>query len=152
MATSTAAPSSLQPKTRTHGALLAALAVAVAATVASCGDGGSTSGATPKITGAAARRGAAVAGDNGCQTCHTTNGKRTTGPTWKDLAGSEVELDGGGKVAADDAYLSRAIVDPKAEVVSGFPSIMPSYDLSGDEVQDLVAYLKALSSEPSPPG
>lgn len=139
-------------RTRIRGALLAVLVVAMVVTGASCGDGSGTDGVSPTITGAAAQRGQALADDKGCQTCHTTSGRRTTGPTWKDLAGSEVELDGGDSVAADDAYLARAIVDPKAEVVSGFPSIMPSYDLSGDEVKDLVAYLKELSSEGSGPG
>lgn len=127
-----------------------ALVACVALGLVACGDGDSTEG-SPTVTGAAALRGEQLAQDNGCQSCHTTNGKRSTGPTWKDLAGSEVELDGGERVPADDAYLARAITDPEAQVVAGFPSIMPSaYDFTDEEVADLVAYLNELSTTGSP--
>ena len=123
------------------------MALAVVATLGACGDGGSTS-AVPPITGVAARRGMAVASDQGCTNCHSDNGRRSTGPTWAGLAGSEVTLDDGQKVPADTDYLTRAIVDPRSQVVAGFSNIMPaSYadQLSRTQVGDLVAYLKALS-------
>lgn len=141
-------PSSRRRPARSLLALL--LAASAATGLVACGDGDSTEG-SPTVTGAAALRGEQLAQDNGCQSCHTTNGKRSTGPTWKDLAGSEVELDGGERVLADDAYLARAITDPEAEVVAGFPSIMPSaYDFTDDEVADLVAYLNELSATGAP--
>lgn len=140
------APPSSTPRRRRALAPLAAVLLAVAATVAACGDGGSTAGA-PKITDPAAKRGQQLAKDSGCQSCHSTNGKNGTGPTWTDLAGSQVELDGGETVTADDAYLARAITDPKAEVVDGYPSIMPqAYEFTDEQVDDLVAYLRALST------
>lgn len=126
--------------------------LALGAALGACGDdgdAGSTSG-TPTITGAAAKRGRQLAKTNGCQDCHTTTGQRMTGPTWKDLAGSEVDLDGGRTVTADDAYLAQAITDPKSQVVEGFANIMPSYDLTPAEVDDLVAYLRELSPEAKP--
>lgn len=121
-----------------------ALACALTLAVGSCGDGGASS-APPTITGAAAQRGEQVAANRGCGNCHTDDGGRSTGPTWKDLAGSEVELDDGTKVRADDTYLAVAVTDPKVQVVKGFASIMPSYDLTDAEVADLVAYLRELS-------
>lgn len=130
---------------------LVAVLVSMGAAVAACGDGGSTAGTSaPPITGAAAERGQQLAMEKGCETCHTTTGKRMTGPTWKDLAGSEVDLAGGRSVTADDAYLARAIADPDTEVVRGFVAIMPSYDLTEREVADLVAYLRALSPDAPP--
>jgi cytochrome c oxidase subunit 2 len=122
--------------------------VALAAAAASCGDGGSSAG-VPTITGAAAKRGQAVAEANGCQNCHNPGGGRATGPTWKDMAGSEVELEGGEVVVADDDYLERAILDPRSEVVDGFPNIMPIYadELSDEQVADLIAYLRELSTK-----
>ncbi len=144
--TSSSSPSA-GPIGRSRRWLVPLATALVALTAAACGDGGSSSGAPP-ITGEAALRGEQLASDNGCRSCHTPDGGRSTGPTWKGLAGSEVELDGGDQVTADDAYLARAITDPDAQVAKGFPAIMPSsYDFTDDELADLVAYLRALSPE-----
>lgn len=146
-----------RPTRRPSTSVLAlAMAAATVMGLAACGDDGSEP-ASPTITGAAAKRGEQLAQDNGCQSCHTISGNRSTGPTWKDLAGAEVELDGGERVIADDAYLARSITDPEAQVVEGFPAIMPkAYDFTDAEVADLVAYLNELSTlgtdEPEPAG
>lgn len=131
-----------------RGPWLVVIATVVAAVaLGACGD---DSGSAPTITGAAAKRGQALAGDQGCTNCHTDNGRRSTGPSWADLAGSEVTLDGGETVTADADYLGQAIVDPGSQVVAGFSNIMPATygdDLSSDEVDDLVAYLQELSPD-----
>lgn len=126
---------------------LAAVVLAVATlTLVACGE--SDQYAVPTINGAAAKRGETVARDQGCISCHSASGRRSTGPTWKDLAGSTVALDGGTSVKADDAYLRTAITDPRAQVVSGYANIMPTTyaSLSADDVDDLVAYLRQLST------
>lgn len=127
------------------------MAVAVAATLGACGDEGEGGGASVEIMGAAAQRGQTIADAQGCTNCHSDNGRRSTGPTWQGLAGSEVELDDGTTVTADAAYLKQAIVDPRSEVVDGFPNIMPENydDLSPDELDDLVAYLEELAEQPA---
>ena len=132
--------------------VLAAVVLAAAATsggLAACG--GSNEYAVPEMPTKAAEAGQALARERGCLSCHTESGRQSTGPTWKGLAGSEVELASGQTVTADDDYLERSIVDPKAEVVAGFAPIMPtSYtDLTDDELSDLVAYLRALSPDAS---
>lgn len=118
--------------------------VVLAGAVTACGDDEAPSGA-PTITGAAAKHGQQLAKVNGCQDCHSTTGERMTGPTWKDLAGSEVDLASGRTVTADEVYLASSITDPDADVVEGFPAIMPSYDLTDEEVDDLVVYLRQLA-------
>lgn len=125
------------------------MAVAVAATLGACGDEGEGGGAPVEITGAAAQRGQAIADAQGCTNCHSDNGRRSTGPTWQGLAGSEVELDDGTTVTADADYLKKAIVDPRSEVVAGFPNIMPENydDLSPAELDDLVAYFEELAEQ-----
>ncbi len=131
-----------------------ALAFGLLSVLVGCGDGGSGGSPAPTITGAAAKRGQALAKAKGCTGCHTDDGGRSTGPTWAGVAGTEVTLDGGEKVIADADYLTRAIVDPRSEVVAGFTNIMPTAygdDLSAEEVADLVAYLQELSPE-QPPG
>ena len=113
--------------------------------LSACGDGG-TAGA-PDPTSAAGQRGLALAKSSGCQACHTANGKSSTGPTWKGLAGSRVKLSGGKTVTADEAYLAESITDPGAKIVDGYAAIMPKNSLSGSEVKDLVAYLQELVPE-----
>lgn len=95
--------------------------------------------------------GQAVAQRDGCVACHSVNGVAGVGPTWKGLAGSQVALDTGKSVLADDAYLSRSITDPDADVVKGYQKgVMASgvvgvkSDLTADNVAALVAYIKSL--------
>lgn len=89
--------------------------------------------------------GAGLVGSLGCSTCHSTNGDRKQGPTWKGLAESEVSLTDGSTVRADRAYLARSIEDPDAEVVDGFTAIMPDLGLEQDQVDAIVTYIEELS-------
>lgn len=85
-----------------------------------------------------------------CLGCHTVDGNKSVGPTWKDLYGHEVELKDGSKVIADEAYLTESIKDPGAKVVKDFPeNAMPPYGaiLSDQNIADLVAYIKTLSEK-----
>lgn len=139
-------------RSRHRVSLVAAALVTLALTVAACGgdgDGGGSSSsdaAGPELS-AAGKRGQVVASDNGCTACHSTDGSRSTGPTWKGLAGAEVKLDDGSAVTADAEYLARSVTDPRSQVVDGYANIMPaSYGhLSDAEVDDLVAYLRDLA-------
>lgn len=90
-----------------------------------------------------------LAGLFGCQTCHSTDGSKKTGPTWYKLFGSTVTLAGGTKVKADETYLHTSIVDPNKQIVQGFdPNVMPATfakALTEDQITDLIAYIKTLS-------
>ncbi len=91
--------------------------------------------------------GRATAVQMGCLACHSINGTRLVGPTWKGLYGSAVPLADGTTVKADESYLSTSILDPNAQVVKSFPpSVMPPFKgrLSDQQVQDLVAYIQSL--------
>jgi mono/diheme cytochrome c family protein len=91
-------------------------------------------------------RGKTVAQDNGCMTCHSTDGAKLVGPTWQNLYGSEKTFDDGSTATADEEYLRESIVEPSAKVVEGFPPSMVPYDyLSDSEINSLVAYIKSLS-------
>jgi mono/diheme cytochrome c family protein len=108
---------------------------------------GSDSG--PELSEAGAR-GRKVSNSNGCASCHGTDGQGGVGPEWVGLAGSDVTLEGGSVVVADDDYLRQAIVDPSAQIVAGYTLKMPENDLSDDEVTDVIAYIHDLS--PGEPG
>jgi cytochrome c oxidase subunit 2 len=86
----------------------------------------------------------------GCNACHTTDGSSGTGPTWKGLYGSQVTLDTGEKLTADDAYLRESILDPDAKIVEGFDpglmsAVIPPGSITDEEADALVAYIKTLS-------
>lgn len=105
--------------------------------------------ATVTFDAEAAARGALLAEAQGCLQCHTVDGTLgTSGPTWKGLAGSSRPVESGGFVTADDAYLVNSIVDPDAQVVTGYQPIMPGFyadQLNEQEISDLVEYIKSLS-------
>jgi cytochrome c oxidase subunit 2 len=84
---------------------------------------------------AAAAAGREVALSEGCAACHGDNGEGSIGPAWIGLAGSTVELEGGGTVVADTDYLYRSIVDPQAEVVAGTTVKMPVTELSDEQAK-----------------
>lgn len=81
-----------------------------------------------------------------CLSCHTADGRDSVGPTWQGLYGSEVELEGGETVTADDEYITESIVDPNAKVVKDFPAVMPSFEgqLTEDQIDAIIAYIRTL--------
>ncbi len=82
---------------------------------------------------------------SGCAACHGGDGRGVTGPSWVGLAGSEVELEDGSFIVADEAYLLRSILDPGADVRAGFSVVMPANTLTEDDARAVVAYIEALS-------
>ena len=84
----------------------------------------------------------------GCIACHSLDGKRKPGPTWKGLFGSKRKLNSGNVVVADEAYILRSIFDPRAEVVKGYPrSLMPKglgKKLSDEQVDAIIALIKSI--------
>jgi len=121
--------------------LAPALATVVVLGLAGCGgddDGGGAS------LSPAAEEGRETARQAGCTACHGVDGEGGVGPGWVGSLGSEVELDDGTTVTVDEAYLTRAIADPSAEVRSGFDVQMPENDLSDDEIASIVEYIVAL--------
>jgi cytochrome c1 len=96
------------------------------------------------VLDAQATTGQQVAKDKGCVSCHTSDGSRSEGPTWKAMYGHTVTLSDGTTVQADEAYLTSAIRQPNAQIVSGFQPGMPTTTLTDDELAALIAYIKAL--------
>ena len=84
----------------------------------------------------------------GCASCHSLDGKIKPGPTWKGLYGSTRVLTNGKEMVANEEYLRRAIFDPRAEVVKGFPrSLMPKdfgRKLSDEQTAAIIELIKSL--------
>lgn len=132
---------------RRAGAALVVGSLSLGALLSACSAG---AGDDKELTlSEAGRRGQAAAKEQGCISCHTSDGSKSSGPTWKGLAGSTVTLEDGTKVTADDEYLRTAILAGRDEVVDGYANIMPVYKgiVSDEEVADIIAYLHDLSPE-----
>ena len=135
--------------------LLVLLVVVAVLLCTACGGGGSSSSpsSTPETTTSAdsslVAAGEALYSSAGCSNCHSIDGSQSVGPTFKGLAGSTVQLADGTSVTADDAYLSRAIGQPDADIVDGYSQgvmsgTIPAGSVSESDIQALVAYLKSL--------
>jgi cytochrome c oxidase subunit 2 len=97
--------------------------------------------------------GRAVAARRACLSCHTLDGQPHIGPTWAGLYRSSVSLTDGRTVLADEAYLTRSMMDPQEDVVAGFKPVMPSYRglLPEPEVAALVEFIRSLRDAPIAP-
>ncbi len=102
--------------------------------------------------GPMAARGRRVAAEKGCFKCHTEDGTPHIGPTWLGLYLRVERLKSGEDIVADEAYLTRSMMDPDAQVVAGFLPVMPTYlgQLSATDAAALVEYIKSL--RPARPG
>jgi cytochrome c oxidase subunit 2 len=84
--------------------------------------------------------------EKGCVACHSTDGTPRVGPTFKGLFGKTVTVITDGKerqVVADNAYLRKSLLEPNADVVKGFPPVMPLEKMADEELAALVDYIKS---------
>jgi cytochrome c oxidase subunit II len=81
-----------------------------------------------------------------CVTCHTVDGTKLVGPTFKGKFGSMETLSDGSKVLIDENYIRESLLNPKAKVVNGFDPVMPTYQgiLKDKQIDALIAYIKSL--------
>jgi cytochrome c oxidase subunit II len=98
-------------------------------------------------------KGLTIIKHNGCMGCHTLDGTKLVGPTFKDLYKSErVVLTDGveNKVMADSTYIKTSILDPDKDVVEGYrKGFMHSYrnTLNESDIDEIIKYLKTLSAK-----
>jgi cytochrome c oxidase subunit 2 len=96
----------------------------------------------------AGEHGADLAKAKGCLACHSLDGSRGVGPTFKGLYRHSFTVLVGAKrqtIVADDAYLIESIRLPNAKIVEGFQPIMPAMsDLTDAEAEELVEFIKGV--------
>jgi cytochrome c oxidase subunit 2 len=87
---------------------------------------------------------------NGCIACHSLDGSKLVGPTWKGLFGNKELVMTNGKereVVVDSAYILKSIYEPNADIVKGYnKGLMLSYknELSEKDVGEIIEYMKTL--------
>jgi cytochrome c oxidase subunit 2 len=91
--------------------------------------------------------------NTGCIACHSLDGTKLVGPTFKGLYEKERLVTSEKnqiKVIADDNYIRNSIFDPEAEIVVGFnKGLMKSYKelLKDEDIKIIIDYLKTLKEE-----
>lgn len=103
--------------------------------------------ATTASPGAAGRQ---IMTSIGCFACHTTDGSKLVGPSFKGIFGHEVTVTTNGQkrtITVDEEYVKRSIFNPEADVVEGFnKGLMQTYkdQLSDEDIAAITEYLKTL--------
>ncbi len=90
-----------------------------------------------------------VAVKRACATCHSVDGSKNTGPSWKNWFGYEHTYADGSKHVADENWLLDNINYSQKHIVQGYPTSMPVYAgvLKQVELDGLIAYIKTLSDK-----
>lgn len=86
---------------------------------------------------------------NGCVTCHSLDGTRLVGPTFKGLWNSTKSVTTGvvsRQVTADAEYIKESIYNPSKDVVDTYPKVMISYkeSINEEQLKQINAYLKSI--------
>ena len=82
----------------------------------------------------------------GCQSCHSLDGKRGDGPSFKGIWGKTEQFADGTSGVVDENYVRQSVLEPQAKVVKGFEPIMPTFQgsLRPVEINGIIAYIKSL--------
>jgi cytochrome c oxidase subunit 2 len=97
--------------------------------------------------------GLAVLKANACLTCHSLDGTKIIGPSFKGLYGTKrmvVTAQGEKEVVANDEYIKNSLLDPNGEVVKGFnKGLMQPYKdvIKGDDLDKIVDYFKTAGEQ-----
>lgn len=100
-----------------------------------------------KTEAGAAKLGQTTYENKGCNSCHSVDGSKNTGPTWKGIWGRTEKFQDGGTVVVDEAYVRESVNEPSKHVVSGFENVMPSFGgglIREKEMKGLLAYMRSL--------
>ncbi|HYO80175.1 MAG TPA: cytochrome c oxidase subunit II [Bryobacteraceae bacterium] len=84
--------------------------------------------------------------NRGCQTCHSIDGSRGQGPSWKGIWGQTHQFSNAPPTVVDANYIRESILEPNAKVVAGYEPVMPTYKgmLRDREVLGVIEYIKGL--------
>jgi mono/diheme cytochrome c family protein len=93
--------------------------------------------------GPTAEAGATLYKAKGCNACHSTDGSKIVGPSFKGLWGKTEKTDKG-DVVVDLAYIKESTATPMAKIVDGFPPAMPPQVLSEVEVESIAKFIETL--------
>jgi len=82
----------------------------------------------------------------GCNSCHTLDGSKNQGPTWKGIWGKTEKFVDGGSAVVDENYITESIYQPQAHIVQGFEPVMPTFQglVKKNDLNGIIALIKSL--------
>jgi cytochrome c oxidase subunit 2 len=82
----------------------------------------------------------------GCVSCHSIDGTKGQGPSWKGIYGATHKFTDGTSQVVDENYIRESIENPQGKIVTGFEGIMPTYQglLREKQINGVIAYIKSL--------
>lgn len=98
-------------------------------------------------------KGLTVLKKNACIACHSVDGSKLVGPTFKGLYGSArivTTANGDITVTADSTYIKESVLNPDVKLVKGYnKGLMKSYKnvVSESEIRDISDYLKTMNGK-----
>ena len=95
------------------------------------------------------QQGKKAGADLQCYLCHSVDGSKGIGPTWLGLYHKSEKLVDGSEAYVDEAYLTKSMMDPMADLVAGYPPNMPTYQgrMNGPQAAAIVEYIKSLQDD-----
>lgn len=96
-----------------------------------------------EVVSASADAGAMLYATKACNACHSLDGSRVVGPSFKGLWGS-TQKTSAGLVQVDAAYVAESVRNPMAKIVEGYAPAMPPQDLNDLEVESINLFLQSL--------
>ncbi len=81
-----------------------------------------------------------------CKSCHSLDGSKVIGPTFKHVWGEMVTMTNGEIVKVDENYVRESILDPLAKVVAGYAPVMPTFKgtLGDKEIDALIKFIQTV--------
>jgi cytochrome c oxidase subunit 2 len=97
------------------------------------------------LTGSMSSRGEQLFQQLACNTCHVTDGSGR-GPSLGGVFGSQVSLENGQTVQANESYIRESILTPQQKLVKGYGPIMPTFQglVNEEGLMSLIEYVKSL--------
>lgn len=108
--------------------------------------------ATVFPSGTFAEAGEKIAKRKGCFQCHTTDGSKSTGPTWKNMYGDLHRYTDGSEKTVDEDWLREGILYSQKKILDGYAGQnMPVFagQINDNELLAVISYIKTLSDKTS---
>jgi heme/copper-type cytochrome/quinol oxidase subunit 2 len=99
-------------------------------------------------TGTPSEKGQKLYAKLGCAQCHSVDGTRITGPSWKDLYGSTQQFTDGSTAVVNEEFIHGFLPAPTARIPVGnppYPPAMPPFPIPTEQMDNIAAYMKTIS-------
>jgi len=109
-----------------------------------------TTTVAPVISDKPGALGLRIVQKNGCLACHSLDGSKIVGPTWKGLFGTQETVVTKGverQITVDSAYVINSIYNPNDDIVKGYKKgLMLSYknELKEEDIKEIIDFMKTL--------